>query len=142
MTSWRSYASWVMSQYMNYNSIDFIICVCYRIWWNENSSIYIWMCVVSDIYMVFPKILNKHLKLSKLQFKCYKIQLNYSNFSNASYRYLVLNSNKFIVFKNLKYVQASQKPIELIFEAKWNILFVTLLLLHYTGKAKLFQINA
>lgn len=35
-----------------------------------------WMCGVSDIYMVFPEILNKHLKLSESQFKCYKIQLN------------------------------------------------------------------
>lgn len=35
-----------------------------------------WMCGVSDIYMVFPEILNTHLKLSESQFKCYKIQLN------------------------------------------------------------------
>lgn len=34
-------------------------------------------CVEYQIfYMVFPEILNKHLKLSESQFKCYKIQLN------------------------------------------------------------------
>lgn len=53
------------------------VCAIYRnmVEW-EYSSIYIWVCGVSDNYMVFPEILNKHLKLSKFQCKCYKIQLN------------------------------------------------------------------
>lgn len=68
----RAFASWVMSDTIWFHNLCAIEYGGMRI----VPFMSAWMCGVSDIYMVFPEILNTHLKLSESQFKCYKIQLN------------------------------------------------------------------